>query len=202
PSRLARHIPLDLETICLKCLQKEPEQRYPSAAALADDLRRFLDGEPIHARPIGVFERLRRWRRRKPALAALAALLLFVVVASLLGLTGLWLHSEGLRGQAEERRRQAEEALQREAVEHAQRQQQIARFHAANGAAHLAAGDTAAALPLYVEAQRLDQLGFVHHPETGDRQDQLHRLRLEGLLDATPRLVQMSFQPARIRTTR
>lgn len=82
PRSLADHVPRDLETICLRAMGKEPGGRYATARDMADDLRRFLKGEPIHARPIGRAEQLWRWCRRKPALAcmtAAAATLLLVV---------------------------------------------------------------------------------------------------------------------------
>jgi hypothetical protein len=74
PSRLHPGVARDLETICLTCLQKDPRNRYVSAAALADDLQRFLDFCPIYARPTPVLRRLAKWTMRRPALAALIAL--------------------------------------------------------------------------------------------------------------------------------
>ena len=73
PRQLNASIPRDLETICFKCLEKEPGRRYTSAAFLGEDLRRFLAGEPILARPVGRMERLRKWARRRPAAAALVS---------------------------------------------------------------------------------------------------------------------------------
>src|SRR5262249_11503556 len=93
----------DLETICLKCLQKEPQRRYNSAEALAEDLERWLRAEPISARPVGRVERAWRWCRRRPAVASLLAARVGVIGGSRAGWTVLWLR-------ADERRRQAEVA--------------------------------------------------------------------------------------------
>jgi WD40 repeat protein/serine/threonine protein kinase len=90
PRRFRAEIPSDLETICLKCLAKEPERRYRSALELAEDLRRFRTGEPIQARPISRAERLWRWTRRNPLIATLLAALAVVLMAGLSVSTWLW----------------------------------------------------------------------------------------------------------------
>jgi WD40 repeat protein len=83
PSSLASNIPRDLETVCLKCLEKDPARRYATAEALADDLKRFLDGVPVHARPINAPARTWRWAKRRPALAALGAALVLALAGLL-----------------------------------------------------------------------------------------------------------------------
>src|SRR5262249_40345838 len=97
------HVEPDLETICLKCLRKEPQQRYASADALADDLERFLKGEPIRARPTTLWERGLKWARRRPAAAALV----LVSLVSVLGVTaaGLLYREQQVRQEARERQR-------------------------------------------------------------------------------------------------
>ena len=105
PRRLRATVPRDLEVICLKCLRKEPAGRYASAEALATDLDRFLTGEPIAARPVGLAERTAKWVRRRPVAAAAYGLLLAVVVLGIGGggATWLWLRAENARGEAEGR---------------------------------------------------------------------------------------------------
>jgi tetratricopeptide (TPR) repeat protein len=82
PRLLNAGVPRDLETICLKCLEKEPRRRYATALELAEELGRFLQGEPIQARPAGPAEKVGRWCLRKPALATALLLLLLVAIGS------------------------------------------------------------------------------------------------------------------------
>ena len=120
PHLLNPTIPRDLETICLKCLEKEPQRRYATARELADELNLFLHDEPIRARPISASGRLWRWSRRNPRLAgtALAALLLFLAVV--VGDPIAFIQINHARTQAE--------ARQREATLEAIKSQQIAQF--------------------------------------------------------------------------
>jgi len=85
PARLQPKLPRDLETICLRCLEKDPRRRYPTALDLADELQRFLNHEPIQARPLGPLARGLRWCRRNPVLAAVSLL----AVLALLTVVGL-----------------------------------------------------------------------------------------------------------------
>ncbi|HUG17791.1 MAG TPA: protein kinase [Planctomycetaceae bacterium] len=82
---LKRKVPRDLETICLKCLEKDPQRRYLSAESLREDLRRFRAREPILARPSSLAERIGKWIRRKPAIATLCLLLAIVLIGSAVG---------------------------------------------------------------------------------------------------------------------
>jgi tRNA A-37 threonylcarbamoyl transferase component Bud32 len=111
PGRLHPGLARDLETVCLKCLQKEPARRYPTVAALADDLRRFLGGEPIRARPAGPVERLWRWGRRHPARAAAAVLAVVALLAVATLIVGSTVNEQLRREQ--ERTREALESAER-----------------------------------------------------------------------------------------
>jgi WD40 repeat protein len=117
PRRLRRGVPADLETICLKCLRKEPEKRYASAEALAADLGAFLEGRSIQARPSGPVERTVRWARRSPLAAGLLAALLLVGGAGLAAVTWKWLDAEAARQAATQK--EEDERTQRRIAEDA-----------------------------------------------------------------------------------
>jgi tetratricopeptide (TPR) repeat protein len=113
PTRLNPKVPRDLETICLKCLHKDPKRRYPDAGELVTDVRRFLEGRPIRARRTGPLEHAWRWCRRNPAGAALAAMIL--AFAGLCVGAALWVQRQQLerRHEVELRREQARMEIER-----------------------------------------------------------------------------------------
>jgi tetratricopeptide (TPR) repeat protein len=112
PRRLQPTVPRDLETICLKCLQKEPGRRYATAEDLADDLRRFQAGKTVRARPVGKGERVVRWCRRKPGVAALLAALVLVLLAGGAGVLWQWQRARRERDTANQEKERAERRLQ------------------------------------------------------------------------------------------
>jgi tetratricopeptide (TPR) repeat protein len=114
PSRVNAKVPRDLETICLKCLRKEPEKRYASALALTEDLRCFQEGLPIQARPLGWSGHLWRWARRNPAGAALVAMALVIVGLTVGG--AFLLERQQAERRAETARQEGREAQALEAV--------------------------------------------------------------------------------------
>lgn len=107
PARLNSRVPRDLQTICLKCLQKDPARRYRTAAELADDLERFARGEPILARPVNAAERTVKWCRRRPSTAFAIAVSIVAVAGTVAG--GVWL-------QQVEHARDTQEAVRRESA--------------------------------------------------------------------------------------
>jgi serine/threonine-protein kinase len=115
PTRIVPDTPRDLETICMKCLQKETDKRYPSALALAEDLERFQLGEPILARPVGSVERLWRWCRRNPRIAlltgAVGLLLISVTAVSATAAVRISKEQQETLRQKEEADRQKQEAV-------------------------------------------------------------------------------------------
>ena len=130
----------DLQTICLKCLEKDPARRYPSAGALGDDLRRWLAGEPIPARPATRPERLAKWARRRPSVAALIA----VSVVSALVLIGV-LSASYVRMRV---------ALGRETAAMREKREQLVQGYLARGNEATEGGDDGAALLWFVAALR------------------------------------------------
>jgi serine/threonine protein kinase len=135
PSRFQPRLPRDVQTICLKCLEKDSGRRYPTALALADDLRAFLENKPIRARPVGRLERLRKWARRQPALAALVVVSVLATLGLVLGMIG---HNAALRDQVvraetseAQARKDQERAAANEALAQRQRQRADSQYNRA-----------------------------------------------------------------------
>lgn len=197
PRLLQPMTPLDLETVCLKCLQKEPSKRYATALALAEDLRRFQANEPIQARAVGRVEKTWRWCRRNPAVAGLCALLILmlVTIAIVSAVTAVNFYelaaseqqakSDALDLAQSEARATAEarKAHDREVDKSNELRQNLSFQFVANGTRAQNDGDYALALLWYVKALQLD--------EGDSKREPAHRLRVANTWRQMPRLVGM-----------
>jgi eukaryotic-like serine/threonine-protein kinase len=184
PRLLVPDLHPDLETICLKCLEKEPLKRYATAIDLADELGRVVRGEPIRARPIGAGEKFWRWCRRNPALAGLGFSLFLALAIGLSGTTWQWRRAEWNAKSEFQQRLKADQ-------EKELGRRRLVRVNVANGIQLVEQGDYLAALPWFTEALSLDS----GHP----REEEHHRARIAGVLDQSPRLVQNWFHQGPVR---
>jgi WD40 repeat protein len=180
PSRLQHKVPRDLVTVCLKCLEKDPQKRYPSAAALADDLQHFIDGEPITARPVTRVQRAVKWARRRPALAGLVAVSALAVLTLLVG---GWAYNVRLQAALHEADVKAEES-----------RRLLVRLNVADGARLLDEGNWFGALVWFTDALRRD----AGRP----KREEMHRIRLASVLTRSPALKQLWFHGGAVRAAR
>jgi WD40 repeat protein/serine/threonine protein kinase/Tfp pilus assembly protein PilF len=179
--KLNRQVPQDLETIVHKAIDKDPRQRYTSAGALAEDLLRFIEDEPIKARRVSQTERLWRWCRHNPALAALAAVVALLLVGVAVVSTVSAVRIAAARDAAIRAQENEREQRQRAEDNAEESRQRLVRAQVAGGASLMEQGDLHGALPWFAEALRLDQ---------GDpAREENHRLRLAATLQRSPKLV-------------
>ena len=168
PRTLMPRVPRDLETICLKALAKEPARRFPTALAMAEELGRWLRGEPILIRPTGVIDHGIKWARRRPAIAALSASTLLAVGAAF---ATLMISNREIRSAKSLAETRSEESRQR-----------LVRMNVAAGNKLVEEGAQLESLPYLTEALRLD----AGHPE----REKIHRQRFAAVRDSAPKLIE------------
>ena len=204
PSRLVPGLPRDVETIALKCLQKEPEKRYVSAAQLVEDLRRYLGGKSIIARPVPIWENGWRWCRRNPAVASLVAAVMIATVTGAGVASFFAVRAENERSKAVKRegeailaRKLAEDAsdqaknaraVAEESAEEARRR--LTRLYVFTGTKYQDDGDTPAALLWFHRAWEQDHADPLA--------DAAHRARIAGALAEMPDLIGACFHNAAV----
>ena len=196
PRKLNPAVPADLDTISLKCLEKEPDRRYQTAQEVVDELDRYLRKEPILARPIGRAARTWRWCKRRPAVAALIALIVGLVGFLSIAGPAMAVRESNLRATAEQQRVRAEEneekAEQARSLADEQRRKaealaeenhgQLVQMNVLQGDELLKYEDPAGALPWYGAALSLE-LG-------DDRREAPHQLRLASVWRNLPKFTQ------------
>ncbi|MFK7817289.1 MAG: protein kinase [Planctomycetaceae bacterium] len=171
PKHLNPSIPADLETICLAALRKEPERRYESAAAMEADLRRFLEGRPVQARPVSTFEHVLKWAKRRPLIASLSTSLLLTLLVGTALISNLWIDERVARVDAN---RSAEDAIRNEKRADEARQEALAQKAVAEQALvtnSLGLADQLYTSGQYSEAERRYTAEFrtAKNRNTGDR---------------------------------
>ncbi len=179
PRTLQPHTPRDLDTICLKALQKPIHRRYQSAAEMAEDLRRYLEDQPIKARPVGHVERLWKFVRRNPVLAT--AFVVFNFFVAVLLALGIWSYIEITKRAAEAQ--QAHKLAKKNLDESTRR---MIRLNVANGTRLLDSFDYLGAPLWFAEALRLESQELGEEPGFDERK-RMHRIRLRAVFDHCPR---------------
>ena len=174
PRTLNGSIPKELETITLKCLEKAPARRYRTAGELADDLRRFQEGRPVLARPVGRLGRATRWARRRPLVASLL-LSVMVLATAVLTVSGISAWRLSVKNQ------QLNASSQRNADLADESNRRLAAKHVAEGNRLVDGGDLLGALPEFLEALQVEP------PDWNRRK--VHLTRIHATLDRSPRLL-------------
>jgi tetratricopeptide (TPR) repeat protein len=199
PRQLQPKVPRDLETICLKCLYKETAQRYATAEALVEDLRRFRAGEPVLARPVSAVGRAWRWGRRNPVVAGLSAVVLLLLVAVAVVASIGYVRATVAEGQAKGAQAQAEtdrdHALTAEALASERLEQVTKEKERAEKAEKRAAEEAAIAKAVneFLQKDLLGQADIGNQPLLGGAVERNRNIRVGELLDRAAKAIESKF---------